>query len=150
MSDQKPVPDTAETADREELEELYWSRIENARMSFTEADVKFMTGMISHHAQALIMSRLAPQNGASPRIQRLASRIINSQKDEIQSMQTWLERRDQPVPEVHIDGLSLMIHGIDGHNGHEHTNMPGMHSDAQLQQLNEAKEPISTACFFDL
>src|SRR6056297_338196 len=138
MSDQDQSSDTVETADREELEELYWSRIENARLSFTEADVRFMTGMIGHHAQALIMARMAPQNGASPRIQRLAARIINSQKDEIKSMQTWLERRDQPVPEVHIDGLSLMIHGTDGHSGHNQTNMPGMLSEAQLQQLSNA------------
>jgi len=130
---------TIVTADYDELEKLYWSRIESDRMSFTQADVSFMTGMIGHHAQALIMSRLAPQNNASPRIQRLASRIINSQKDEIQSMQTWLERRNQPVPEVHIDGLSLMIHGIDGHGGHDHTTMPGMLSDAQLKELSEAR-----------
>lgn len=123
----------------EELEELFWSNIERERMSFTEADVNFMTGMIGHHAQALIMSRLAPENDASPAIQRLASRIINSQQDEIKSMQTWLSRRDQPVPEVHIDGLSLMIHGINGHMGHDHTSMPGMLSDAQLEQLSEAR-----------
>lgn len=135
-----PSPDTTKASvNYDELEELYWSRQESARMLFTEADVRFMTGMIGHHAQALIMSRLAPQNNASPRVQRLASRIINSQKDEIQSMQTWLERRDQPVPQVHIDGLNLMIHGPDGHMGHNHTNMPGMLSDEQLQQLSEAK-----------
>ena len=139
VNDQSQVPDSVKTADREELEELYWSRIENARMSFTEADVRFMTGMIGHHAQALIMARMAPQNDASPRIQRLAARIINSQKDEIQSMQTWLERRDQPVPKVHIDGLSLMIHGTDSHSGHDHTNMPGMLSEAQLQRLSNAR-----------
>lgn len=132
------APDSTKTAEHDDLEELYWSRIESARMSFTEADVRFMTGMIGHHAQALIMSRLAPQNDASPRVQRLASRIISSQKDEIKSMQTWLERRNQPVPEVHIDGLSLMIHGEDGQHGHNHANMPGMLSDAQLKQLSEA------------
>jgi len=136
QADDSAVADSSSYED--ELEELFWSRIESDRMSFTQADVRFMTGMISHHAQALIMSRLAPQNDASPRIQRLAARIINSQKDEIRSMQTWLSRRDQPVPEVHIDGLSLMIHGVDGHGGHDHSSMPGMLSDAQLEQLSEA------------
>ena len=137
-TNQSTVSDST-ASELNELEELYWSRQESARMSFTDADVRFMTGMIGHHAQALIMSRLAPENDASPRVQRLAARIINSQKDEIQSMQTWLERRDQPVPEVHIDGLNLMIHGPDGHMAHNHTNMPGMLSDAQLKELSEAK-----------
>jgi uncharacterized protein (DUF305 family) len=138
VTNQNQSGETAEASDYQELEKLYWSRIESGRMSFTEADVNFMTGMISHHAQALIMSRLAPQNNASPEIQRLASRIINSQKDEIQSMQTWLRQRDQPVPEVRINGLNLMIHGLDGHSGHDHMNMPGMLSDAQLQQLSNS------------
>ena len=35
-------------------------------------DVDFVTGMISHHAQALIMSELAPTHGASPAVETLA------------------------------------------------------------------------------
>ncbi len=123
-----------------EMEALYWARRDSAKMNFTEADVKFMTGMIAHHAQALIMSRLAPENNASPQIQTLAARIISAQKDEIRSMQTWLRDRDQPVPEVHIEGLKLMIHGLgDDHMKMDHTNMAGMLSPAQLKELSEAK-----------
>ncbi|MEX0844523.1 MAG: DUF305 domain-containing protein [Balneolaceae bacterium] len=122
------------------LEELYWARQDSARMNFTEADTEFMTGMIAHHAQALIMSRLAPENGASPQIQTLALRIINGQNDEIKSMQNWLRDRDQPVPEVHIEGLNLMIHGLGEHHQHmDHTNMAGMLSPAQLKELSEAQ-----------
>jgi uncharacterized protein (DUF305 family) len=138
VTDQSTDTDPSTTVDYDALEDLYWSRIQSDRMSFTEADVNFMTGMIGHHAQALIMSRLAPQNNASPEIQRLASRIINSQQDEIQSMQTWLRQRNQPVPEVHIDGLNLMIHGVDGHSNHDHMNMAGMLTDEELLQLSEA------------
>lgn len=137
---------------KEDLERLYWERIEEAKMNFTEAEVEFMTGMIGHHAQALIMSGLAPENGASAPVRRLAARIINAQKDEIKSMQTWLKDRNQPVPEVHIDGLSLMIHGVEGHGHHnmsegmdnmgggmDHSSMPGMLSQEQLVELSEAK-----------
>lgn len=138
VSDQSTESASSNGSNYEELEELYWSKIELDRMSFTDADVNFMTGMIGHHAQALIMSRLAPQNSASPEIQTLAARIINSQQDEIRSMQNWLRLRNQPVPEVHIDGLNLMIHGLNGHH-HDHTNMPGMLSDEQLQNLSEAE-----------
>lgn len=132
------VSETSNT--NEELEKLFWARQDSARMNFTEADTEFMTGMIAHHAQALIMSRLAPENNASPQIQTLASRIINAQKDEIKTMQKWLRDRDQPVPEVHIEGLNLMIHGLGEHNRHvNHENMAGMLSPAQLKELSEAK-----------
>lgn len=132
---------TASTGMNEaEMEELFWARQDSARMNFTDDDVKFMTGMIAHHSQALIMSRLAPENGASSDVQTLASRIINSQKDEIRLMQTWLRDREQPVPEVHIEGLKLMIHGLgEDHMKMDHTNMMGMLSPQQLQELSEAK-----------
>jgi len=79
-----------------EMEERYWERIKESRMNFTQADIDFMYGMIPHHAQALIMSRLAPENNASPSIQILAARIINAQGDEIELMKKWLRDRDQP------------------------------------------------------
>ncbi|MTI88955.1 MAG: DUF305 domain-containing protein [Balneolaceae bacterium] len=123
-----------------ELEELYWARQDSARMNFTEADVKFMTGMIAHHAQALIMSRLAPENHASPQVQTLTSRIINAQKDEIKTMQAWLRDRGQPVPEIHIDGLELTITGVsDKPMKVDHTKMAGILSPQQLKELSEAE-----------
>ena len=129
-------------ADTSALEALYWARQDSARSHFTPADVLFMDGMIGHHAQALIMSDLAPQRGASPAVQTLAARIINAQRDEIETMQRWLRDRGQPVPEVHIDGLRLTIHGgHEGHGGHDggHARMPGMLTDAQLQELAAAE-----------
>ncbi|HAC14379.1 MAG TPA: hypothetical protein DCE78_00310 [Bacteroidetes bacterium] len=98
----------AET-EKERLEALYWSRIEAAKMNFVQADVDFMTHMIPHHAQALIMSRLAPTNNASPVVQTLAARIINAQQDEIVTMQRWLRDRKQPVPIINLDGLIITV-----------------------------------------
>lgn len=122
--------------DYNRLEELYWARIDSSRTHYTDADVAFMYGMISHHAQALIMSDLAPKNNASSQIRVLAARIINAQNDEIRSMQQWLKDRDLPVPQIHIQGLQLMIHGVDNeHAHHDHTNMPGMLSQQQLEEL---------------
>jgi uncharacterized protein (DUF305 family) len=100
--------------------------------------------MIGHHAQALIMAGLAPTNGASPSVQTLAARITNAQRDEIALMQRWLRDRGQPVPEVHVDGLRLMIHGGQTHHGghgHGHASMPGMLTDAQIQELAAAQGP---------
>jgi uncharacterized protein (DUF305 family) len=127
-SDARPTGDS--TA---ELEALYRARTDSARMHFTPADVHFMTGMIGHHAQALVMAALAPTHGASPELQTLAARIINAQQDEIGWMQQWLGDRGQPVPEVEIEGTTLIVHGA------EHaTHMPGMLTPEQMQELDEA------------
>ncbi len=95
-----PVAETAPqtTVETAELEALYRARMDSARMRFTDADVHFMTGMIGHHAQALVMAGLAPTHGASPAVQTLCARIINAQKDEIATMQHWLRDRGQPAP----------------------------------------------------
>ena len=97
---------------------------------FTAADVHFMSAMIGHHAQAITMARMAPTHGASPTIRTLAERIINAQQDEITTMQQWLRDRGQPVPDPHAAGH---------HHEHEHHSMPGMLSEAQLKQLDQAR-----------
>lgn len=117
------------------LEELYWARLEDNRTRFTQADVDFMIGMVAHHAQALIMSALAPKNGANSQIRTLAARIINAQKDEITAMQRWLRDRGQTVPEVEIKGTTLMVH----HGGHHAMSMPGMLTSDQIRELEMAK-----------
>ena len=73
-----PSPAAASTA---ELEALFRARTDSARMRVAEADVRFMTGMISHHAQALQMAGLAPTRGASPSVQILTARTINAQQE---------------------------------------------------------------------
>jgi uncharacterized protein (DUF305 family) len=106
-----PAPQTADARGPSgaEIEALYQARTDSSRMRFTQADVRFMTMMIGHHAQALIMSDMAPSHGASPAVQRLTSRIINAQKDEIATMQRWLRDRGQHVPEVHLEGLKVLL-----------------------------------------
>jgi uncharacterized protein (DUF305 family) len=126
-----PVPSSGSTA---ELEALYRARTDSARMRFTPADVRFMTGMIGHHAQALVMASLAPTHGASAQVRTLAARIINAQQDEIAIMQQWLRDRRQAVPEVHIAGTELMVHGA------EHAlHMPGMLTPEQMRELDGAR-----------
>jgi len=114
-------PDSAAPADR-------------VRHSYTLADVEFMTGMIHHHAQALVMARMAPTHGASASLQVLAERIINGQNDEIALMQRWLRDRNEPVPEPAPAGMETTTHG-DDHAMH----MPGMLSDEQLEELDAAR-----------
>jgi len=126
--------ETASARSSDDLEALYWNRKEEAR-TFTQADVKFMTGMITHHAQALIMCDLASKNDASPAVQTLCSRIINSQSDEIKTMQNWLRERGQPVPEVVLSGLKVGIEGVPN----PILFMSGMLTDEQMQELAAAR-----------
>lgn len=105
-------------------------------MRFDAADVHFMTGMIAHHAQAIVMGRMASTHDPHPSIQTLAARIINAQQDEIATMQRWLRDRDQPVPEVRIEGTRLRVHGAD-----HAMRMPGMLTPEQMQELDRARGP---------
>jgi uncharacterized protein (DUF305 family) len=100
----------------------------------TEADINFMSGMIHHHAQAIVMAKLAPTHGASSSIQTLAGRIINAQTDEINLMSQWLRDHNQPVPEPNPMGMKMKM------GGEEHVMlMPGMLTEAQMKQLDAAK-----------
>lgn len=121
--------------------------ITNAAHPWTEADARFMSMMIGHHAQAVEMSGLVPENGASPAVARLAERIINAQQDEIAAMQLWLQDRGQPVPRP--GDTTAMHHGGQhdgaGHQGGQHSGdhagMPGMLTDAQMARLRAARGP---------
>lgn len=97
---------------------------DSVRHSYSQADIDFMAGMIQHHAQALVMSRLAPTHGASGPLGIMTRRIINAQKDEIALMERWLEDRDEQVPDTGMDKGQMM---------------PGMLTDDQLDALGAAQ-----------
>ncbi len=101
---------------------------------WTQADVQFVSGMISHHAQAIVMAKWAPTHGASESVRTLCARIINAQTDEILIMQNWLKERHQPVPEARPVPMKMMMDGVE----HEMM-MPGMLTDEQLKQLDAAR-----------
>ena len=88
---------------------------DSVRHSYTPADIAFMTGMIGHHSQALVMAKMAPTHDASPAVRRLAERIINAQEDEIGTMQRWLRERNLPVP-----APGEMSHAGGSHAGMDH------------------------------
>ena len=78
---------------------------------YTEADVRFMQGMIAHHAQAIHMSRLAESRGASPRLVRFAQKIDLSQAGEIDQMQGWLRAHGQFAPDT-SSWRTMTMHGM--------------------------------------
>jgi uncharacterized protein (DUF305 family) len=111
------------------------ARADSIRHPYTAADVHFMSSMIGHHAQAIVMARWAPSHGASPSVRTLAARIINSQQDEIATMQRWLHDRNQPVPDAVATGMRMQMNGME----HEML-MPGMLTDAQMKELDAARD----------
>ena len=69
------------------------ARADTGRMGYTAADVDFMSGMIHHHAQAVLMAGWAPTpRRESARCGRCASASSVGQHDEIALMQRWLAR----------------------------------------------------------
>ena len=112
------------------------ARADSVRHPYTAADIRFMSTMISHHAQAVAMAKMAPSHEASPSIRTLAGRVINAQTDEIAIMQTWLRDRRQPVPDANPTGMKMM------HGGTEHLMlMPGMLSEEEMKRLDGARGP---------
>lgn len=125
------LPDRGATSDPAAIAR---ARADSVRHPYTEADIHFMSAMIGHHAQAIVMSNWAPTHGASPSIRRLAERIINAQHDEIATMQRWLGDRLKPVPEARPTGMKMMMNGVE----HDML-MPGMLTDGQMKQLDQAR-----------
>ena len=101
---------------------------------YTPADVQFMSGMISHHAQAVLMAGWAPTHGASAAVRTLCERIVVGQRDEIAFMQRWLGERHEVVPPA--DPRGHMMAGMD-----RPMLMPGMLTPEQMAQLDGARGP---------
>ena len=93
-----------------------------SRVPVTEADVRFMQGMIGHHAQALEMTALIPTRTSREDLRLLGRRIELSQADEIKMMQAWLAARGQMMPDSHVHEL-----------------MPGMLTPDEMNRLAEAR-----------
>jgi uncharacterized protein (DUF305 family) len=91
---------------------------------YTKADVEFMQGMIAHHAQAIVMSRMAESHGANPQVLKLSNKIDQSQVPEIRIMQGWLQRNNQFVPDTSSWHTVMMS---------------GMLTPAQLSELDAAR-----------
>lgn len=105
--------------------------------AYTAADVHFMSGMIYHHAQAVLMAGWAPTHGASHALRALCERIVVGQRDEIALMKRWLEDRHEPVPHAELpDSAHMMMPGMDSS-----MLMPGMLTAAELDRLDRARGP---------
>lgn len=98
-----------------------------SHVQHTAADVKFMQGMIAHHAQALEMTDLLRTRTRSEDMRKLALRIELSQSDEIEMMKDWLTARGEALPDTHA------------HHAHGAL-MPGMLTQEEMARLASADD----------
>ena len=106
----------------------------NSAKRVNAADLRFMSGMIPHHAQAVLIAGWAPTHGARADVRVLCERIVVAQRDEIALMQTWLRDRGQVVPAANATHMTMMMDGM------EHKMlMPGMLTDPELAQLDKSR-----------
>src|SRR5881396_3373565 len=116
---------------------------DSGRRGYTAADVRFMSGMIYHHAQAVLIAGWAASHDAGPSVLTLCDRIVASQKDEIALLSRWLATRHEAVP--HPDPEHMMMPGMDSTHM-----MPGMLTAEQLAQLDRARGPDFDVLFLRL
>ena len=106
------------------------------------ADVKFMQGMIMHHAQAVEMTALIESHTVNKNLRSLGARISNSQSDEIKFMERWLETRGEPISPMMPEKNGMDMSGHSTHSGHSMPMtglMPGMLTAKQMEALKKAK-----------
>lgn len=106
-----------------------------SKVQHTAADVKFMQGMIGHHAQAIEMVDLLKTRTANEGMKKLALRIQVSQEDEIKMMREWLQRRGEEVPGEHAHHTGML--------------MPGMLTPEEMARLAAAEGPQFDKLFLE-
>jgi uncharacterized protein (DUF305 family) len=95
----------------------------------------FARDMSTHHAQAVEMGMIAAANATDPDVRTLGADIAMTQENQIGIMQTWLTfwglnpTSDQKQMAWMPEGSAALKDGL----------MPGMATQAEMQQLRDAK-----------
>lgn len=105
-----------------------------------DADVSFASDMIQHHAQALTMVDLTVGRDLDPAFQQLAEGIRDAQGPEIETMSNWLEQWGEEVPATVRDHSNAEGHDMGDMPDDTGTDMPGMMSDEDLEELADAPD----------
>lgn len=101
------------------------------------ADAEFVSMMIPHHYQAVVMSRMAPTRSTNQALRALASRIVVEQNLENYTMQAWQRWNGLPVTNAEQAYHHLL-------QDPEMLEMMGMATPAELSTLS-----ASTGTAFD-
>jgi uncharacterized protein (DUF305 family) len=107
----------------------------------SDADVKFMQGMIMHHSQAVEMTELLKTRSKDKEVQALGKRISISQTDEMRFMREWLTERGEALSLPGAMDMSGMDMSGADHMDMAMPMMPGMLTAAQMKALAAATGP---------
>jgi uncharacterized protein (DUF305 family) len=125
QSNKTLTPETAEAAPRKP----------------SDADVKFMQGMIMHHSQAVEMTELLKTRSKDKEVQALGKRISISQTDEMRFMREWLTERGEALSLPGSMDMSGMDMSKMDHMDMSMPMMPGMLTAEQMKALAAATGP---------
>ncbi|WP_240519554.1 DUF305 domain-containing protein [Amycolatopsis antarctica] len=111
--------------------------------ALNDADVTYVTRMIPHHQQAVVLTALVPERAADARVKAIAERISVAQDAEVTMMNVWLtDRGKAPVG----------AYGQRG--GHPHAGdpalMPGMATQERIDALTAARGADFDRQFLDV
>ncbi|WP_353647691.1 DUF305 domain-containing protein [Nakamurella sp. A5-74] len=126
----------------------------------------FLRDMITHHDQAVVMAHEAETHSRDPEIQRMAYDLVTTQQGQIGTMSGWLMLWQLPQqvysPRMAWMGNDMAGHGMGGMGSVTTTNgsstgqsadgalMPGMATDAQMDQLSTLRGSASDVLFLQL
>ena len=125
------------------------AKADSLRYPYTQADIDFMSGMIHHHAQAIVISRWAPSHGAERR-GAAPHRAHHQCADRRDRPDADLAQGPQPGSAA-VDTLGNVpmapaqaptpddTRGTAGMPMASMSTMPGMLTDAQLKELDAAR-----------
>lgn len=100
-----------------------------ATVSILPTDARFLSEMIVHHAQALVMVDAVQRDLTDPQVAGIASRIGDEQRPEIDAMARYLEEHGADIP-PEATNPNLTDHGAHS--------MPGMATEAEFARLAAA------------
>ncbi|MBM6401296.1 DUF305 domain-containing protein [Phycicoccus sonneratiae] len=109
--------------------------------SLRPGDARFLTDMVTHHAQAIVMVDAVAGDLTDRQVASLASRIRDEQRPEIDAMAGYLEQRGAPVP-PEATNPHLADHGAHS--------MPGMAGEKELRALGSATGVAADRLFLTL
>jgi uncharacterized protein (DUF305 family) len=98
-----------------------------AGTQYTEADVRFMQGMISQDAQALEMTALVATRAERDALRELAKSIELARSGDIPMMQEWLRGHGQTMT------------AADAHHAQGFEPLPGMATSSEMSRLEQAR-----------
>lgn len=120
------------------------SAVATPSSSHNDADVTFLQDMIVHHAQAVVMGDIVKGRLTDSKVRGIADRIRDEQKPEMRGMATTLRSWGEKVP------VEATNPTLGSRSGHSHHSMPGMATQAELDELSRAKGAEVDRLYLDL